>query len=116
MGRRVKEPTPMPSRKIRPAETPEARETQLIALAMDLVEQRLLDGTATSQETTFFLKLGSTKEKIEKEILEKQKALIEAKTESLQAAKRIEQLYSDALEAMKRYSGQAYDQDDQEIF
>lgn len=115
MGRRASKPTPEPSRKLRPALTPEARENQLISLAMDLVEQRLLDGTATSQETTFFLKLGSSKEKIEKEILEKQKALIDAKTESLQAAKRIEELYSNALDAMRRYSGQSYE-DDETIF
>ena len=111
MGRKAKSPTNDSSRKISPALTPEARENQLISLAMDLVEQRLLDGTATSQETTFFLKLGSSKEKIEKEILEKQKLLIDAKTESLQAAKRIEELYSNALDAMKRYSGQSYEDD-----
>lgn len=115
MGRRVAKPVSEPSRKVSPALTPEARENQLISLAMDLVEQRLLDGTATSQETTFFLKLGSSKEKIEKEILEKQKALIDAKTESLQAAKRIEELYSNALDAMRRYSGQSYE-DDETIF
>lgn len=115
MGRRAAQPKTEPSRKLSPALTPEARENQLISLAMDLVEQRLLDGTATSQETTFFLKLGSSKEKIEKEILEKQKALIDAKTESLQAAKRIEELYSNALDAMKRYSGQSYE-DDETIF
>lgn len=100
------------SRKIRPALTPEARETQLISLAMDLVEQRLLNGTATSQETTFFLKLGSMKEKVEKEILEKQKTLIEAKTDALQAAKRIEELYANALSAMREYSGQDYEDDE----
>lgn len=92
-------------RKVRPGLTPEARENQLISLAIDLVEQRLIDGTASSQETTHFLKLASTKSRIEKEILEKQKDLISAKTEALQSSKRIEELYTDAIAAMKRYGG-----------
>ena len=66
-------------KKIRPATTPEARENQLIALAVDLAEKQLIEGTASSQVITHYLKLGSTKERIEREILEKQKALIEAK-------------------------------------
>lgn len=94
---------PLNSPKSRPATSPEARENQLISLAYDLVEQRLRDGTATSQETTHFLKLGSTKERLEKEILEKQKELITAKTESLQSQKRIDELYANAIEAMKSY-------------
>ena len=94
------------SRKMRPALSPEARENQLISLAVDLAERQLRDGTASSQVITHYLKLGSTKEKIEKEILEKQKELIEAKTQSLQSAKRIEELYANALDAMRNYSGQ----------
>lgn len=92
-------------RKRPPAKTVEARENQLIALAVDLAEKQLQDGTATSQVITHFLKLGSTKERIEKEILEKQKDLITAKTEALKSQKRVEELYAHALEAMKRYSG-----------
>lgn len=92
-------------RKMRPALTPEARESQMISLAVDLAEQQLRDGTASSQVITHYLKLGSTKERIEKEILEKQKMLIEAKTETLQSAKRVEELYENALKAMKVYSG-----------
>lgn len=93
-----------PVRVSRPALTPEARENQLIALAVDLAEKQLLEGTASSQVICHYLKLGSTKEKIEKEILEKQKVLIDAKTESLQSAKRVEELYQNALNAMKNYS------------
>jgi hypothetical protein len=93
------------SRKIRPPLTPEAEENQLISLATDLVKQRLIDGTASSQETTHFLKLGSSKARVEKEILERQRDLIVAKTEALQAANRIEELYTDAINAMRRYSG-----------
>lgn len=99
-------------RKIRPALTPEARENQLISLAVDLAEKQLMEGTASSQVITHYLKLGSTKEKIEKEILEKQKELISAKTENLKSAKRIEELYADAINAMRRYNGQG-DPDDE---
>jgi hypothetical protein len=94
------------SRKLRPALSPEARENQLISLAVDLAEKQLQEGTASSQVITHYLKLGSTKEKIEKEILEKQKELIEAKTQSLQSAQRIEELYTNALNAMRNYSAQ----------
>lgn len=92
---------------IRPALTPEARENQLIYLATDLAEQQLRDGTASSQVITHYLKLGSTKERIEKEKLEKELKLITAKTEALQSAKRIEELYANAISAMKKYSGGA---------
>lgn len=101
-----------PLRKMRPALTPEARENQLVSLAVDLAEKQLMEGTASSQVITHYLKLGSTKERIEKEILEKQKELIEAKTQSLQSAKRIEELYSKALSAMRTYNGQGDFDDD----
>ena len=93
-------------KKIRPALTPEARENQLIALATDLVEQRLLDGTASSQETTYFLKQGSMKTKLEMEKLKEENALLKAKTENLQSRKRVEELYMEALNAMRSYAGQ----------
>ena len=89
----------------RPALTPEARENQLIARAYDLAEQQLMEGTASSQVITHFLKLATTRERIEREILEKQKELIEAKTENLKAVQRMEELYSEAMAAMKEYSG-----------
>ena len=90
---------------MRPALTAESRENQLIYLATELAEKQLLEGTASSQVITHYLKLGSTKEKLEKEILEKQKELITAKTEALQSAKQVEELYTKAIEAMKNYSG-----------
>ena len=81
MTKKVKLPSDTPKKKeIRPALTPEARENQLIYLATELAEQQLRDGTASSQVITHYLKLGSSKEKIEKEILERQKELITAKT------------------------------------
>lgn len=91
---------------MRPALTPESRENQLISLAVDLVERRLREGTASSQETTHFLKLASTKARLEKQILEKQAELITAKTESLQSQKKVEELYAKAIDAMRNYSGQ----------
>ena len=87
------------TKRIRPALTPEARQNQLISLAIDLVEKRLIEGTASSQETTHFLKLASTKAHLEEQILEKQKDLIEAKTKSLQSTERIEELYKEAMSA-----------------
>ena len=101
-------------KKIRPALTPEARENQLIALAVDLVEQRLLDGSASSQETTHFLKLGSMKNQLEMEKLREENKLLKAKTESIQSAKRVEELYAEAINAMRRYSGNrsSSDEDD----
>lgn len=112
MGRVKATPSTSPKKKIRPAATPEARENQMIALAVDLAERQLMEGTASSQVITHYLKLGSTKERIEKEILEKQKELIEAKTESLQSAKRVEELYTNALLAMKTYSVQRTEEPD----
>lgn len=93
-------------KKIRPALTPEARENQLISLATDLVEQRLLDGSASAQETTYFLKQGSLKTKLEMEKLREENQLLKAKTESIQSQKRVEELYMEALNAMRNYSGQ----------
>lgn len=101
-------------RRIRPGLTPEAREDQLVALATNLAEKQLLDGTASSQVITHYLKIGSTKERIEKEILKEQKDLIKAKTEALKSEKRVEELYAKALDAMRRYSGQEVFNDENE--
>ena len=101
-------------RRIRPGLTPESREDQLVALAINLAEQQLLDGTASSQVISHFLKIGSTKERIEREILKEQKDLIKAKTEVLKSEKRTEELYDEAIKAMRRYSGQEVIGDDEE--
>lgn len=96
---------PEQTKKIRPALTSESTENQMISLAMDLVKKRLLDGTASSQETTHFLKLASPREKLERERLEKENELLTAKTEAIKAGQRMEELYKDAILAMKNYSG-----------
>jgi len=88
-----------------PARTVEARENQLIQAAVDLAEKQLSDGTASAQVITHYLKLGSTKERLEKEKLANENELLRAKTEALQSAKRIEDLYANALKAMQSYSG-----------
>lgn len=97
-----------------PALTPEGRENQLIALAYDLVEQRLRDGTASSQETTSILRLASAKEQLEQEKLRRELKMIEAKTQQLESQANIERLYSEAIKAMKSYSGQDEDSDDEQ--
>lgn len=89
----------------RPALSPETRENQLIALAVDLTERRLIEGTASSQETTHFLKLGSMKNRLEMEKLREENKLLQAKTDAIKQAKRVEELYSEAISAMRRYSG-----------
>lgn len=83
----------------------EERENQLIAMAVDLAEQQLASGKASSQVITHFLKLGTMREKLEKEKLEMEVKLMEAKKESLEVSKRVEELYSEALAAMKEYQG-----------
>lgn len=97
-----------------PGLTPEARENQLIALATNLVEERLRNGTASSQEVTTILKLASTREKLEQEKLELELRMIEAKTEQLKSQASMEQLYSEAIKAMKTYSGNG-DEDDENV-
>ena len=99
---------------MKPATNPEARENQLISMANDLAERQLRDGTASSQVISHYLKMGSTKERIEKEILLKQKELIFAKTEAIKSGQRNEELVAHAIEAMKRYSGRGSSNDDEE--
>lgn len=100
------------ARKRRPAYTPDARENQLIALAMDAAEKQLIEGTASSQVIAHFLKLGSSRGRLEKAKLEQETALLEAKKETLESAQRTEEIYAKALEAMKRYSGSDPSEDD----
>lgn len=92
-------------RRMRPALTPEGREQQMISLAMNLVEQRLLDGTASSQETTHFLKLASTKASLEREKLRYETELIKSKKDAIDSSQRSEELFEKAIAAMRSYSG-----------
>lgn len=92
-------------RPVRPALTPDGRENQMITMAIDLAERQLRDGTASSQVITHFLKLGSSKERLEKERLEQENRLLRAKTEAIVSGKDIRGLYERALQAMKTYAG-----------
>lgn len=110
---------PLP--RLRPVTTPEARENQLIALSYDVAERRLRDGTASAQEVTHFLKLGSSREKLEQQRLVLENGFLEQKTEALKAQARVEELIGDALNAMRGYSGQeplprGDDYDDEDVY
>ena len=98
----------------RPAISPEIRENQLISLAIDVAEEQLRNGTASSQVITHFLKLATVKEQLEREKLEKENKLLEAKTGALESAGRVEELYKNALSAFRSYGGYGGDFDDDE--
>lgn len=93
------------SRPLRPAVTPEGRESQLVDLAMNLAEKRLREGTATSQEVTHFLKLGSSREQLEQQRIRYENELAQVKMEQIASQASVEALYRDALSAMSRYQG-----------
>lgn len=94
-------------RRLAPAGTTvEARENQIIRLAYDLVEQRIRKGTATSQEVTQFIKMGSSQAQLEREKLKRENEFLAAKAEALKSQKRVEELYRTAMDAFKVYSGQ----------
>lgn len=101
------------SREFPTAITSEARDAQMASLAYDLVEQRMRDGTATSQETCYFLKLRNQNVQLEKKKLEKQIELLEAKTEQIHAASRIDELYSEAIRSFKLYEGSISDDEEE---
>ena len=113
MSRTIKVNTSDKVKRGRPGLTPEAREGQLISLAIDLAEEQLRSGTASSQVITHYLKLGSTREKLERERLERENELLKAKAKALESQEKTEQLYREAIDAMKRYSGYGGDPDDE---
>lgn len=94
-----------PQQKRRPALSPEAREAYMADLAMKVVEQRMLDGTASSQETTHFLKLVSSKTKLENERLAEENKLLRAKTEALEKQKKDSVDYQEVIRALRSYNG-----------
>ena len=92
-------------RRGRPALDPEARENQLINLAVDLAEQQLREGTASSQVITHFLKLGTTRAELEKEKLRIENRKTEAQIKSIENADEMKEVYEQALKAMRNYQG-----------
>ena len=105
MPRRKKQSDVESAQRMRPALTPEARENQMISLAVDLAEKQLMEGTASAQVITHYLKLGATTARLEKEKLERENELLKAKTKALESAERVEELYTNAINAMRNYSG-----------
>lgn len=101
---------------MRPALSPEARENQLIYLATNLAERQLMEGTASSQVITHYLKLGSTRERLEKERLAEENKLLKAKTEAIESSKHVEELYDNAIKAMRKYSGRGDENYDDEYY
>jgi hypothetical protein len=94
-----------------PATTPEGREKQLIAAAVDLAEQQIRDGKVSSQVLTHYLKLGTTRESLEQERLREENKLLQAKVKTLESQGNVEKLYKDALTAMRSYAGQVEPED-----
>ena len=93
-------------RKRPPARTPQAREQQLIALAVDLAEKQIAAGTASAQVITHFLKLGSERDKLEREKLSRENTLLKAKSDAIASQQRVDQLYVEAMTAFKHYHGE----------
>ena len=111
--RRTDNVPPVSKKRGRPAKTPEARENQLIALAIDLAEKQLRDGTASTPLINHYIKLGTTRERLEQEKLAYETELLKARKEALDSAKNIESLYAEALQAMRAYQGQPVERDDE---
>lgn len=109
MARSIKKTTKSSSKS--PAITPEGQEARMITLAVDLAEQQLREGTASSQIITHYLKLATERERLEREKLRGDIELTKAKTEATQSAKRIEEMYSEAIKSMRSYTGVSDDED-----
>lgn len=99
-----------PSR-LRPGLSRETDENQCIALSIDIAKQKLLDGTAPTSMVMHFLKLGTTRELLEREMMEQQKELMEAKKQALESQAKVEQMYADAMRAMQKYSPYSVEDD-----
>lgn len=113
VGKKAADISKKSTRRTRPAASPEARENQLIAAAVDLAEKQILEGTASSQIITHYLKLASSKEKVELELLKAKRDLAVARTEAIESSRRMEELYSKAISAIRSYNGQGdYDDGD----
>lgn len=115
MGRKVNGVKPEENKPAHKAMSPEARENQMISLAIDLAEEQLRNGTASSQVITHYLRLGSTKEREEKEKLQEEVKLLKAKTKALESAEETNQLYAEAIKAFKSYNGVTEDEDDEDL-
>lgn len=108
-AKKIEDPSIRPKRP--PAKTPEARERQMIALAVDLAEQQLLDGSASAQVITHYLKLADPKEPLLRERLARENTLLEAKQDQIRSQQNSEEMYQKVIDAMRRYSGSEVEDD-----
>lgn len=107
------EPSTLPP----PATTLEGREDQLISAAMDLVERRIHEGTASAQETVHFLKLGTVREQLERNKLRSENEVLATRVKEMESRQSSEGLYAEALKAFRGYSGQEpIDDDDSDVY
>lgn len=115
MPKGKEKPIETPSDEFVPELDPDAREAQMINLAILQAEKQLRDGNAPAQVVTHYLKLATARERKELEILDKQAKLIAAKTELIASQKETEKMYAEAIEAMKLYNGQGDFDDDEDL-
>lgn len=106
---RMDDKKPAPKRP--PATTPQARENQLISMSYDAAEKQIRSGNASSQILTHFLKLGTAKEGLERDKLEAENKLLAARVESMASNARVEDLYENAINAMRAYQGDKIEED-----
>lgn len=88
-----------------PARTLDAREKELVSLAVDLAEQQLRDKTASSSVITHYLRLGTTSYQLEIEKLKHENELLQARTENIKSLGKMEELYQEAIDSLRRYQG-----------
>lgn len=96
-----------------PATTLEGREDQLIVAAMNLVERRISQGTASAQETVHFLRLGSVRNQLEQDKLRQENIVLQTRVKEMESRKSSEELYAKALAAMRGYAGHEPDEEDE---
>lgn len=106
---------PNTKKRLPPATTPEGREKQIISLAYDLVEERLRNGTASASETVAILRLGTQRERLEREKIAEEVKLTRTKSEAIAQAKEIKEMMSEAISAFKRYSGSEEEEMDEDL-
>lgn len=92
-------------RKRPPSRTLDGREKEVVSLAVDLAEQQLRDGTASPSVITHYLKLGTVSYQLELEKLRHENELLQAKTDNIRSLGRMEELYAEAIESLRRYQG-----------
>ena len=115
MAMQVRELNPKPAKKSRPPLTAEGKEKQMISLAMDCAEEQLRNKTASSQLIVHYLKLGSEKNRLEMEKIKEENKLLKAKTEAIKSLKSQEELYVNAIRAMRRYAGEPVDDETEDL-